>query len=489
MIPFSYLAFVEAGPLNPMSTTPNAPVVNAWPLAGSTNDSYLLVEYAPTIAPVRRSRLGGSGTYAEVIDTLTLHVTGGTASECVTNLERLIGVLDQAARWARFEPVNPIQIRAQVRQGTAGELAAVILGPESDEPPAEVDPEFDELLGLYIIRNVTLRFIRRGLWNAVPPFQFVSSPLAAHQVRALTLVAGPAPAPVTLALSTTATPEYAFLASGSRLLFGTAAADFTIVEAESLATTSFTSVASNLARGGAYASLIGTGAMIQSLKTTIPAVSRADLYAVMNNSSDVTITVQLSDPRYETFSSSGTSVGLVQVTTVVPASGVGNPTRPVYLGRVDTITPLTRLWLQMTGPNTGAEVAQIDTIVVHRDAGIGTGALTLLGGAAIPYGADSTRLNPLTIDAGALNLPAPAVYQSEYTLLSEPFASLSYAGDPYLESVGQTIAVLPLLCAPPEFPLITNPNGMFVPQTTVAGGTAVTFRLVVRRPLSYRTPQ
>jgi hypothetical protein len=146
--------------------------------------------------------------------------------------------------------------------------------------------------------------------------------------------------------------------------------------------------------------------------------------------------------------------------------------------------------LQLSGPSTSAEVAQIDTIVLHRDVGMGTNSFMLDGNVSTPYGSLGTEMNPLTIDAGALNLPAPAVYQSDALILSDPpFMNLSYAGDAYLESLGQTIALLPLFCAPRESPVATNPYGMFVPQTTIAGGTPVPYRFVVRRPLSYRVPQ
>lgn len=485
MIPFSYLALVEVNSLVTAATSPYNPVLNEWDLTSANNGRYILVEYAPAVAPYRRSRLAGNGTLGDVLDQLTIHVVGATASACVANIEAILGVLDQAARWQRFETVNAIQIRAQVRQGTAGELASVILGPPPGEAPASVSPEFDEAIGQYIIRNVTLRFGRRGAWQSAPPTQYATAGAASQQIQTIAVPSQLAPAPYALAIGANATPAFPYLAGSSRVLFGTSAADFTLIDAESLAVPNLVSTASNLARGGAYASLTGTGAQVQSLVATIPAFSRGDVYLMMNNSAEITVTVQLSDPRYISYSLTGASAGLVALTTTVPSGR----SRPVFIGRVDTVTPLTRLWLQLTGPNTAAEVAQIDTIVVHRDVGIGTGSIALDPSAIVPYGATTDRLNPLTIDPGALTQPSPSVYQSERTILFDPFATVSYAGDPYLESVGSTIAVLPLLCAPRESPIITNPNGMFVPQTTLAGGTPVLFVLTARRPATYRVPQ
>lgn len=488
MIPFSYLAFVEIDPSIPLAASTDNAVLNEWDLASANNGRYILGAYAPAIAGFRRSRLGGSGSFDDVLDQLTVHVVGATAAQCVANLESLLGALDQAARWNRLEPVNTIQIRAQVRQGAAGTVAAAVLGPPAGEPPAVLSPEWDEALGEYVIRDVVLRFGRRGAWVGLPPGQDVSGGggAASQQIQTLTLPATAAPTPLLLALTADTTPEYPYLADGGRLLVGTAAADFTLIEAESLAVPNLVSTASNLARGGAYAALTGTGAQVSSAVATIPALTRGDVYLMMNNSSDVTVRVQLSELRTISYSLTGATTGLVTLTAAVPALGGASRSRPVYIGRVDSLTPLTRLWLQLTGPNTGAPVAQIDTIIIHRDAGIGTASLALAG---VPYGTLTDRLNPLTVDAGGLTRPAPAVYQGQWSTPFDPYASVSYAGDAYLESVGATVAVLPLLCAPRETPIATNANGMFVPQTTIAGGTAVRYTVIARRGRAYRGPQ
>jgi hypothetical protein len=154
MIPFQYLALCQVS---------SAGVVTAeWNFTDGAR--YELVNYVPTVAGRRRSRLGGNGDYADVTDSLTVHVVASSAAQCVANLDSLILALDTAARWRDEQGADVIHIRAQVQATTVGTLAAVVFGAAFDTPPASPSPTFDETTGRWIIRDVVLRFVRRGLW-------------------------------------------------------------------------------------------------------------------------------------------------------------------------------------------------------------------------------------------------------------------------------------------------------------------------------------
>lgn len=130
---------------------------------------YALISYAPGIAPRRASRLANQSRYAEVADRLAVDVLGGTAVSCVQACERLMDRLQQAARWWGGESVEAVQIRMRVQGGTAGDLTAIIYGPSPDQAPAQISPQFDSALDRWIIRDVQLSFVRRGLLRGTTP--------------------------------------------------------------------------------------------------------------------------------------------------------------------------------------------------------------------------------------------------------------------------------------------------------------------------------
>lgn len=178
MIAFEYLAFVQS----PGSSALTAgSVVDEWLFADTSPAGaaeYALVSYAPAVAPTRRSRLGGSGAVAEVDDVITVHCLGGTATQAVAAYERLVAALDAAERWANEEQTDVIQVRMRVLGGTVGELAATVLGPSEGGPVAQAAPQWDQAIGAFVIRNVTLRFRRRGLLLAPAADAPVTSPTA-----------------------------------------------------------------------------------------------------------------------------------------------------------------------------------------------------------------------------------------------------------------------------------------------------------------------
>ena len=82
-------------------------------LTDQTN--YQLVDggWAPSVAPLRKSTLGGSGPYEDVIEEIVVNVHGTTAATCLANLAKLSQLLDQAERWSRGENISPVKLQCQ----------------------------------------------------------------------------------------------------------------------------------------------------------------------------------------------------------------------------------------------------------------------------------------------------------------------------------------------------------------------------------------
>jgi len=64
------------------------------------NRSYMLTrgDWAPTIPALRTSALAQGGPYADVEEEISVNIYGQTAAECLSNLDTLTRLLDQADR-------------------------------------------------------------------------------------------------------------------------------------------------------------------------------------------------------------------------------------------------------------------------------------------------------------------------------------------------------------------------------------------------------
>ena len=128
--------------------------------------NYALVDqgWAPGVAQLRISTLGGRGPYEDVVEQLTLNVLGETGVEALYNLGELSRMLDQAERWNRGELVAAVKLTYQP-QGSVltTALQCVILGRAGGSAVSN-SATFNDLLMCYEISNVQLAFVRRGLW-------------------------------------------------------------------------------------------------------------------------------------------------------------------------------------------------------------------------------------------------------------------------------------------------------------------------------------
>lgn len=139
---------------------------------GNTNWGVRAQTWAPNVAPLRRSPLGGRGPYADVVEELTINVrdSGATAAAAMANLNTLSLLLDQAERWARGEFVNAVLVK-YVPQGStiaanATPYQAVVLGRASEDMGAMLGlpPRWDQLGMIKELWDVKVRFVRTGQW-------------------------------------------------------------------------------------------------------------------------------------------------------------------------------------------------------------------------------------------------------------------------------------------------------------------------------------
>jgi hypothetical protein len=132
--------------------------------------------WAPVIAPLRRSVLGGAGPYADVVETIPLHVFGATVSACLANVAALARLLDQAERLSRGEVVSPVKIYYRPLNSPLL-VQALIVGRGPDDQTAGVQHRADYLMGTVTkMLRVQLQFRRRGLWLEPPETTLDSGP-------------------------------------------------------------------------------------------------------------------------------------------------------------------------------------------------------------------------------------------------------------------------------------------------------------------------
>lgn len=127
-------------------------------LTDGTN--YMLTQsgWAPKVASVRDSELGGVGPYTDVEEELSLNVFAASLATVNANLARLDTLLRQAERWADGVPgTTAVTLQITMTGGTMKE--AVVLG-GAVEPPAT----YAERITLFEYEGVKLRIQRRGLW-------------------------------------------------------------------------------------------------------------------------------------------------------------------------------------------------------------------------------------------------------------------------------------------------------------------------------------
>lgn len=276
-------------------------------LGGQTNYAPARGRWPLKIAGIRRNQLGGRGRYADVIEEFDINIRDTTADLCYQRLDTLVRLLDQAERYAVWrEPLNSVTLRYAPQGSTVASTAvpyeALVLGRVGDEDLSAValPATYADAGMIYEIRGIHIRILRRGAW-LYPTADNPGASGASANPTVMTRTYSqnhPISSPVGLSIggfnrSTTPTIW------GGLLMVASGANDIQIIEAETMATGVFTSVAdaANNARGGSV--LRYTPVLTGAIKTAAVSVSNPfpnqplpfALYAAVRNNGAPTYTI------------------------------------------------------------------------------------------------------------------------------------------------------------------------------------------------------
>lgn len=159
--PALYLAFTDG------TTTVT---INDGTTTSNTNYPLVRDNWAPNVATVKQSLLGGS-KYTDVTEEFTIHIKASDEATLYSNLQTLNNLLEQATRWAKGEKnVSPVVVKYVPRGSTihsnSTPLQALVLGiePGNDTSSVGLPVTFNNTDLHFYILNVRVRFKRRGLW-------------------------------------------------------------------------------------------------------------------------------------------------------------------------------------------------------------------------------------------------------------------------------------------------------------------------------------
>lgn len=219
----------------------------------SSTSGYSVTRWNPAVAKRRDNLLGGRVPYEDTIEEMELTIH---AADAMTKLKTLQGLLEQAQRWARGEPVSAVLLHYQP-ESTSTEYKATILGAGNGDM-VQLPRNFLMTPVIDYIDPVTIRFRRLGLWLGASATATSSS---AEHPTTLTInltTSVPFDSPVLLKLASAArsdrgaVPSFILMVSGADTT--EAAKRLVVVEAEALGVPSGYTTSTdttNKARGGA----------------------------------------------------------------------------------------------------------------------------------------------------------------------------------------------------------------------------------------------
>lgn len=450
-------------------------------LGGITNYPPVRGQWAPAVAGLRDSLLGGRGPYADVAEDLSCNIRDTTAALCWSDLDKLARLLDKAQRWWKRNEssLNPVLLKyapqGSTIASTASPLQALVLGrASSDELNGVVLPaDVNDAGMLFEIYGVTVQCLRRGAW------------LGATETASSSSAANPSILTATLPSSTnTSSPIDIRLAGfGAQatpiplpagfVLVSPTSAGLLIQEAEALTATGYTSVADagNNARGGSVLRYTPTGTAIAasgSANLTSLSGQVIGIYAAVRNNSAVA-TFQID----ALISYAG---GQVRTPTTLIDNSTTNP-QVVYLGTVAFPTQAALLQFEIAASTTtGPPTLDIDYLVCIDLTDSTLARAIALPVQSVPATGVITNLG-ISVEHQSLTAQNPRVVTKDGTGGTPGY--LSYRGDATLLSRGNTISAVVLMTG--------GPGG--VNNWRYTNGGIISNTLNVTRQLAYLTPQ
>ena len=311
-------------------------------LGGLTNYPPVRGRWAPAIAGIRTSPLGGRGPYADVEEDLSCNIRDSTAALCWSRLDTLARLLDKAERWwLRNEQISPVVLKyapqGSTIHSTASPMQAIVLGRVGSDELNGIDlPSNANDAGmLFEIYGIKVACMRRGGWTGANESVTAGTSGQATVIPITYASTHPVSSPVSLhwlGFGTTTTP---ILRAGYSVI-GSSANDIQVFEAETGTAANFTSVAdaANTARGGSvlrYTPVATTAALTGAYTITGSINGPVAIIAAVRNNSGTT-TFQISANMYGLGVLSSTPPLLIDTSTLNP--------RLVNLGTVQTVSAI-----------------------------------------------------------------------------------------------------------------------------------------------------
>lgn len=202
--------------------------------------------WAPQVAQLRRSQLGGRGPYEDVTEEIPISVGGSNAAHMYANIQALNKLLDRANRWRYGENVPAVTFRYSPESATISSAGSPLIASTWDAGLSlnSSMTNIPQAGGAVWSSGATLRLTRTGVW--VHNSASGSATGLNGSVITVAVASAAAFAPTNVTVNN--------IASGVSRVYGfgisDAASGITIASPDSLTGTYFSTVAKTHGRGG-----------------------------------------------------------------------------------------------------------------------------------------------------------------------------------------------------------------------------------------------
>lgn len=408
-----------------------------------TNPNYLLSRdgWAPAVAPLSLSDLGGGGTYDPVDEEIELYVCGVSESNVLANLDALNTLLDQAERFWRLNQVVSAVKLYFMPNGGASVLSCLIRGRAKGDESAGLSLDVHALKGISEFAvKVRVRLARNGLLLANSETATTSS-VSIGDLYTRTM-------PSTVAHHSPMDVKFSgfgdhdddpMVLPDMYFLFGPGSTSFAIQEAEAMTATGYTSRADgNNCRGAAVLRYTPTGTTLvpsgQSSAITMPGRVLAFFATLRNDSASASFDINIALP---------TAGGTLRTTPVTIDTSSQNP-RAVALGIVvlPSASLTTAFFVEIAASSaTGPPHLDIDVIyVLCMDDE--SSSVVVVPSQTIGTGTTADLLFDMEVDIESQVLTATQPTVKLRDSLSSGVGAIPYDYDPFLMSKGNTVCAI-----------------------------------------------
>jgi hypothetical protein len=453
--------------------------------------------WAPKIAGIRTSQLGGRGPYADVEEDLSCNIRDTTASLCWSRLDTLARLLDKAERWwLRDENISPIVLKYAPQGSTihsnATPMQAVVLGRVGNEELNGVvlPTDANDAGMLFEIDGVRITCLRRGAWIGATEAANVAA-AGNPSIRTVTMPSAPAtPGPLQLDITGFVTgaggnidipPGFVMLATNMDLQEAEAPFATTLAAGATYVSTADAAArasAGNVGRLNHSASALGAESILTFVMPGSVATStQLAVYCTVRNTSGSEWTMRASG-------ASGQIVLAPLTRIFTPSTAIGtsvniNPTA-IYLGTIVNRfgTAFVQLHIALTAL-VGAGTFDLDT-VVFVDLSTGNAAVLSVNGARMAGTADINATTTVTIEHNPRTLQAPDV---RIRLSGGSRIAQTYSGPADIVGAGSSLKTLWYATH------LWNGTTPYWTTQNVTGAAILQVGAAINRQLAYLSPQ